>query len=506
MSGYQTWGFDSIGAIATQKTPTTDLNLGFPSVYASRYASKGFPTRYMPEPHVPQTGFWKGDDLQAIWHEQKHEDANHMANAKVHATLLSKMRYTTTPHGRGTIPKAVLGQRKFANPSFGAYQSSSARQDYSDSPFNFEGDSYTSQYQGGVLRSAVGQEHGMKVLKARIPQLDKIEEAKAEMDGLLAQPSAPLSSRQPTLQQQDVGVSTEIELNLLLQGVLDALLGSDKGETLTSFTYKDTIRALTILFRLVPQRPEIILDDTMSKVDAILAILNPMVSSGRPDAPREEQGNIEIATSLLILFTKIRDYLVAMEAGKNRSLQERIALSKSLVQSLQFAKIMRVGESMATKLAGYDWYDLPQARQTYLDTRHRRNRQQEEDDNFDAEAEGREDAQQREVGGPRRGDRRGFIPDQRQLFGAESGEFYRNGNRGEAAYLGEDAEARYPPRGPQPNPIRYPPRGPQPRTPGRPRRAPPALPGSDINFRAFYDPDTQGFNVGSGKKMRRKHK
>jgi len=174
--------------------------------------------------------------------------------------------------------------------------------------------------------------------------------------------------------------------------------------------------------------------------------------------------------------------LVGMEAGKNAGLRDRITLSKSLVQQLQFSKIMRVGESMATKLAEYDWHDVPQARQTYLDTRHRRNRQQEADDNFDAEAEGREDAQQREAGGPRRGDRRGFIPDQRQLFGAESGEFYRNGDRGEAAYLGENAP------------------------PPRPRRAPPPLPGSNIDFRAFYDPDTQAFNVGSGKKTKRKSK
>jgi hypothetical protein len=407
MSGGQTWGFDSIGAVATEKHPATSLTTGMPSAYASVYSAQKRPERYFVEYVSKPETFWSGDDFQSLWHEQKMKDAHYMANAKVRATTLHNIYAETNPHGY-KVPKPVLGQRKYANPSNGNQAIYFPR----PSP-SYEGGS-DGELVGGVLRTAVGQAYGKSKLNDRVAQLNQIAEAKQ-----LFQLSAPTSMATPAERMaapRFAEVGSEVELNLLLQSVLDAIAGSDGGEHLSSFAYNDATRALSLMFRLVPEKPEEVIDDTLQKVNPILDNLRSLLD---PDvAPSRNQ---QVAMTLYELFERIEKYLKGMEEGRNRPINERIALSKNLVRSLGFAKMMRSYDYESSHLRANA--SSVSARQAAMDLEHRR-----EDEGFDDEAPTREDEQHSEQTGARRTRSSRPMEDvNRQAFGANAGAFFDSG-------------------------------------------------------------------------------
>ena len=314
-------GKKSIGAVATQKVQSDALNLGFPSAYQSVYAAKGVPERFFATKERSPMPMWAGNDLQSQYHEQKRVDANYMAGAKVRATQLSRMRYVGTPHGRGILPPAVLGQRLFANINNGAYSATSARQSHSDAPFHYSGGGdYTSKFSGGVLRSAEGQAHGMAVLQARVGQLNDIAMAKADFTS----GAMPQSSGAPTQSINPSAVSPAIELNLLLQQIQDALIqgqGGDPSTKLDKFDLATASRALGLIFRMVPEGNSDFVEDTQAKVQNILQLLNGMLDDETESAGFTASAR-ETALSLQVIFTKLDVYLKRMIAGAPVQRQE----------------------------------------------------------------------------------------------------------------------------------------------------------------------------------------
>ena len=466
-------GKKSIGAVATEKVQSDSLNLGYPAAYQSVYASKQIAPRYFPNvAEERHRDFWRGSDLQSHIHEERRKDADYMAGAKVRSTQISRVRFVGTPHGMGVLPPAVLGQRIFANINNGAYSATSARQSHADAPFHYANAAASTMSQhrplargaegfhqvplldggdltGGVLRSMEGQKFGRKLLDARIQQLNDIQTAKQEF-----QSGAPLAAPTP---QERLAAATEtpvsgenpaIELNLLLQGVVDAVIGGENEETgninhLSSVTYKDSSRALALLFRLAPAMDTDALDDTFGKVDLIVnglqGILDPAEDTTLPAAERE------IALTLQVLFTKVRAYLENMIGAVTRSIPEKVALSKALVNTLGFSKMLKYGgENYQSLLSTADRDGLMNAQQ------YQRYRvgdmgvdgtgsdfDEDDDDNFfDRPAGPREDdAHDAETGYSRSA--RDFTPDVRQEFGTQSGLFFPSGGRGPASYFNE---------------------------------------------------------------------
>ena len=439
------FGFNSIGAVATTKVEQNALTSGFPSAYQSVYAARGMTARYFPTVAPLSTAAhpFAGNDLQSQWHQQKRIEADQMARAKVIATQHSRVRYVGTPHGAGVLPPTILGQRVFANPSNGAFMTDSAREDHAFAPFHLASAREATQsgdtLRGGVLRSMEGQQHGRRVLTERVAQLNKIQQMKQSfVEGHTDTPSvAPADSlRYTSTQPHPIGQSALIELNLLLQSVADAVIGGeDVSEILhlSSLTYKDTTRAVTLIFATVPSMSQTEIDELYATIDLITTNLDIMLSNSQTTLPANEK---EIALTLQVIFSKLRTYTQKMIAGRNLSPKEKIDLSKALVTSLGFAKILKyAGDSYRELLDVADLTKRQRQRGAEGDIG---SSDEDDDDRFDRPAPTREDSAHQYDTGVSRSDR-DFTPDVRQEFGAQSGQYFPIGNavRGIQQYFGE---------------------------------------------------------------------
>ena len=529
------FGFDSIGAVATTKVQQNALTSGFPSAYTSVYSQRQPTPRYFPNAvSFEGRSMWAGSDLQSQIHEQRRKDADYMAKAKVVSTQLSRVRYVGTPHGMGVLPPMVLGQRKFANPSNGAFETNSAREDLNIAPFHLAAaissteSAHRPQFSkhiphhphsgapplvGGVLRTMEGQRHGRAVLDARVGQLNAIQQAKqsfVEGDTDRRFPTPMESLRATNTEAPRIGESAAIELNLLFQSVIDAVIGGENDEAdgtieidhLSSFTYKDATRALALTFGLAPSMNSTDLDDTYAKVDLIMNSLDAILDT-KGDTTISQQSK-EIALTLQVLFTKLRVYMEKMIEGANKSPKERVDLSKALVNTLGFSKLLRFANDSYRSL-------LSEADKKKLMTAQQKQRYEvgdmsssdggdssdsDNDDDFDRPAPTREDTEHAAQTGQTRSSR-DFTPDVRQEFGAQSGVFFPTGNavRGTQAFFGEapteeagDATLGALPAL-SPEGERAAAHQPLPLSP--PLTAPPVAVGS------FFDPDTQAFNIGT---------
>jgi hypothetical protein len=528
-------GKQSIGGIATAKTQTTDLNLGFPSAYAALSAARGMVPAYFPVATNAPMQFWEGTDLQSRFHQQKKEDANRMAESRIQSMITSRARYCSTPHGMGDLPKAHLGERRFANPTFGALILNSARATDSDAPFRDAESNYTSQYKGGVLRSAEGQAYGRRLLQGRIQQLNAIGTAKSGFKGVsFARPS----SGATTQSIKPISVTTAIELNLLFQTLLDSLSEGSGGaaiEKLDKFDLATAGRILGLVFRIAPDGDSDFLEDTQGKVQAVLELVDGILdedtdSSGLTATARET------ALSLQVLFTKLNEYIKLMiggapvmrqetrfnpltgkqeqsnvlsqQQGQYLSGNERMALSKNLVSSLGFTKLLKyantANDSGLLSEAQLDGLFSAQQQQRYMVG--------DMDDagssaSFSRSARTREDGDHDAETGVSRSDRT-FDEDERLRFGMNSGMYFPNNGRGASQFFDDDADVG---DSISQAPSRPPPRGRPPPTLGRPPPTlgrPPPLPlserGTTVVSRgdadsgivsAAFDPETNGFNV-----------
>ena len=361
MSGGQLWGFDSIGAIATKKPGGSQaLQDTFPAVFSQRFAAMGSPQMYLPsrgEAHAPLA---HGDDFQSSYHEQKRRDADYMGHAKVQSTRLMNARAFSSHNGYYGISQPLLGQRHFANETGGAYSPVSARQSYGDAPFHYtEPHAYSHHrihshpvgdggaYSGGVLRSAEGQGYAKGRLMDRIAQFNAIDANAGNFTpdprGRQSAPNQQTESLSQVRQNesQNVGTQALIELNLLLQGINDALAGNTEDERdVSQFTYKDTTRALALLFRLVPTLQPYEITDIQSLLSDILQKLYGIIAD-EDGTPAE---NYQVALTLTTIFEKAHEYIIDFLRFTNaatRTDAEKLQVSKSLVSSLGFAKSLR---------------------------------------------------------------------------------------------------------------------------------------------------------------------
>jgi hypothetical protein len=488
--------------------PKGNVQITFPAVFSKKYSKSGrklalYPSIVRPISHPPV-----GEDFQSQWHQQKMRDAHYMARAKVQSTVNSAARANVAAHGLLDYPQPQLSQRHFANPSFGDTQPYSARQDYRQAPFHIADalslDSFANIPRrggglvGGVLRSAEGQAYGKAKLMARIGQLNNISAARQEflgampMDGISGAPPTMASTQQiPSGALGAVPESTSIELNLQLQQIIDALMagqpkvgdqpGSASAEGLTRFTYSDSTRALQLLFRIAPSAGADELKDIMSKVDNIVNLLASYLD---PDFVDQQPEDAQVGLTLQVLFDKIRKYLVIMTAAENinRSPEERLAISKNAVITLQFSKALRAPD--LSKLAT----NAPRGsqRQTAMDAEGREN------DDFNSGAPSREFTQAL-LSGPDIG----FDPDERQRFGYASGSYFgeqvrESGDSVNANVPGAQALAASEVRrraGPYVDLNAQPPRA---REGSVLARA--IVEAAPVS--GFFDPDTQAFNVG----------
>jgi hypothetical protein len=337
----------------TQKMETTDLNLGFPSAYQSQYRMTA---RFAPDPPAPHPVMLMGEDFQSNYHEQKRRDADYMVRAKVIATRNMNNRANVSHAGYYEMPKAVLGQRKFANPSNGDIQPYSARYDNSpNSPWhiveqNTGGAVYGAGLEGGVLRTPSGMAFGKQKLFARIKQLNDIADAKQNFFG--DEPSRPTpfagAEAQPS---EKLAFSTQVQLAETLQEVLTILtIGINFSAPLADLRalQQQTAKAFAPIIRMATTGSVGDINDVLEYIqggqgrdgiaqllaDTYTNIMDRNLNVGQP-------GLAEIIKRLVETYQRIEEYLEKMVAVAENPAKDRENASKALVKTLKFTQASR---------------------------------------------------------------------------------------------------------------------------------------------------------------------
>jgi hypothetical protein len=515
-----------MAAVAMIVGESDDLQLGFPSAYASQYSAVKAPLRAFPSVQEPVTTFWAGDDLQAQWHEQKRKDANYMSGAKVQSTQNSIKRAYSAPHHLYNHPKYVLGQRKFANPSVGAQILNSGRQSYDSAPFHYAsahvvpnrqmlpsemegaGDCCDT-FRGGVLRSAAGQVHGHNMLRARVGQLDAIDAAKQEFQMMM--PDTTLSgvvtpsmampgstSFVDSFQQQSTELSVPIKINLGLQRVIDLLMGADVLNTQESgfrsadSIFSETRSVLGGVLAMGARATVSELSDTLGLIQRIEQLLQASLETDSDDPYMDEYANKQAQATYITLqdlYKKLNTYLTRMVAGANLQPRERDTLARSLVKSLGFGKSMDVAVGKSREaLSLAERTGTPAARQDAMNVA--------SNGKFNDEGDRREDT---EHGSRGSGPGGAWGDSNRTEFGWRSGESFPTNGRSVSWFGTEDGRRVEYNEAPEDTlqeevtrkPLQS---GRLPSVRGTPTATSVT---SDVPLRGFFDPDTQAFNVSS---------
>ena len=433
-----------MAAIATRKPGAeAAVQLTFPAVYQSVYASQHRPLQYAPSTPGPLVRPMAGDDFQAHYHAQKKADADYMARAKVVSTQNSDRRMLLSHQNYFGMPAPQLAQREFANGSAGAYILNSARRDGGvNAPFQLIESGLT----GGVLRTAEGQAYGKARLLARIDQLNRMDAEKAQFLGVETGLAPSTGAPTQTMPTGAVSDNAKIELQLLLEAIIDALMGDtarNPGEKdeLSRITFSDSVRALSLIIRVAssPDTDAETLEDVKAPVDQINQLLSGLTDPDRAEqsGERPSKESLERIITTAELFQRLNEYLDQMMGGINRSPRERVALSKNLVKSLGFTKFTRIMENTRVESKGF--YEKV-SRTNLFDTRGRQEMDDADDDDpddqFNQPGSRREDTEQGGVGS-----RATFDEDERQVFGYASGDWYAapaQQGREAPTYMGEE--------------------------------------------------------------------
>jgi hypothetical protein len=298
------------------KVETDSLNIGMPTAFQNAYARFGPPEMYMPRPQR-QGVFPAGNDFHSQLHESRRNDANAMVIAAVQSKALSSARANSSHAGYYGMPKAVLGQRKYANPSMGADVVWSSRWD-GMGPFHFgSGEvlgTFGSGLEGGVLRSAPGQAYGKARLNARVEQFDRIQRAK---DAFLANPLAgrlpdAFAGAEPTFAQQ-VGTLPKIELSNLLNSVLANITSGSPLEVVRGT--QESFRALSLIVQLAINNPPEDLVEVLGALEGTAAddgIIPTLAEQAEQLADTMDERNASIFNQVKLLgeyYDKVAQYL-----------------------------------------------------------------------------------------------------------------------------------------------------------------------------------------------------
>jgi len=228
----------------------------FPAIFTEAYKAKGMKEAYGPS----AVGFGRveaGADFQANYHEQKRQEANRRVMTARRDTKAAEIRSFTSAHGVPGMPKPLLGQRHFANPSLGAAEFKSARQDQSG-PYQLREASVS----GGVLRTREGQKHNFNRLADRVRQLNRIDAA-SELFNQGQEGIVPAQGQPLDINSEE---RLRIEFNLARQALIDSLT---VGRT-DNISLEQVNRFLILLFRLAPSSDADELDDIYQGFDLAL--------------------------------------------------------------------------------------------------------------------------------------------------------------------------------------------------------------------------------------------
>lgn len=300
--------------------------LTFPLIFNENFTAG---RAYFPTEEQPSIQLLLGETFQSQYHAQKAADARQsvydgLANdRKKEITLL-------TSHANFRLPKPVLGQRKFANASLGAAGSSScsARQ---DGPFGAPFQMIQNEIVGGVMRTQEGFDYYTKNLQARIGQLNKMNTL------TMGIPVERGTIIQPLSDSRFEGSPDKIEFFLLLQQLMDSVSDGD----ITRFSLDNLNKMIKTMFRFGPTANK---EDFEDMVRAIAEIRNQLRQGLDQPLGAEDPDQTNYQITLQTYMENLAGYVDEMFANMNLSENDRKTLSKSLIKTLQFNRLLRTTE------------------------------------------------------------------------------------------------------------------------------------------------------------------
>lgn len=316
-----------MAAVLTSNQPRDMLGiaLGFPTNFSEAYSKLGKPYEWFGSTYRPAPPLQRGEGVQSDYHEQKRLDAEAMCLAGVRASRNSERHMLSFPSNYD-LPKPVLGQRRYANPSLG----SGSADIYA--PVGRHVDWGVSM-EGGVLRTAKGQRWGMDQLKKRVKELDAIDEGEASFTNYSAPAFANL--KEAALVSQGLEEVGGPKLFLELAGLLSTISTAISSGNYSKLVLSDMFKFLKVLFRVGATANKDELNDVLSVISEALESIRGTTSDPRPP-PHDK--DLAALGALETLLTQAHEYLNLMIASVDKSPKERKVASRGAIKTLQFTR------------------------------------------------------------------------------------------------------------------------------------------------------------------------
>lgn len=303
--------------------------LTFPAVFELQAKANNLASQFYPDAKNRPMELLTGSGLQQDYHEQKRLDAHRRCLNGVKDNAASMARFLSS-HANYIVPKPVLSQRIFANPSNG-----NQADIYSNRPqFN--------QMRGGVLRTEEGQKWAMQKLKERVPQLDAIKAAKEAF--LLGTPMVSTGV-------ESVGIS-DITAKVELYGLLNRVESDVEQGVVNNKTVEKSQNLLKLLFSWTPYGEVREVEEVMEKMEYIKRTLKGITEQGQEGVAISEAGEaiMKNAEYLKNLYDKMLEYLTRMNGVLNRPRKEREKASSIFIKSLGFSELEKKLPSVSAKV------------------------------------------------------------------------------------------------------------------------------------------------------------
>lgn len=316
-----------MAAIATKK-PGGDrgVALTFPANFQKAFSAG---VGYYPSGDLLPFDLMVGTNFQSTYHEEKRREANNSVMNGIQNRLSAERKLLTGPHNFH-LPKPVLGQRKYANPSFGDSSAQSTRRDNGpDAPFRtIEVGMEGSGMRGGVLTTMEGQTFYNNKLRGRINELNRI-------NALAQGVAVPMGQNMDTFDNRTIGSASKVEFFLFLRALADSVLDGDYNR----FTFENMRDLLKRLVSFGPTATEEDLNDILHSVDLMKA----SAEAKEADELRPQYVTPESVQTIYLLVDKVKDYTDEMLRNINLSDKDRKTLSASLLRSLKLDQFLRKG-------------------------------------------------------------------------------------------------------------------------------------------------------------------
>jgi len=308
------------------KKPNGDMGvqLGFPLIF-NQYFNAGHAYYPSDQGHLMQ--LLEGTNFQSKYHEEKRQYANKTVLDGLQARRSADRLLLTGP-ANYHVPKPVLGQRRFANPSLGQLGIESARRDGSDAPYSTieNNDGSVLGLRGGVVHTAEGYDFYSRQLKDRVNQLDRI-------NALSLGYTVSQGQGVPTSDNTREGSISNVTFFITLRALSDAILQND----INRFTFENLKDLLRMLFTIAPSSDNETLNDAADIINSMSTQIDALKSgNGRLNSNDDDEYILTIG-----LFVEgMRRYTDEMIRNIYMSERDKLTLSKSLIKTLGFDRLM----------------------------------------------------------------------------------------------------------------------------------------------------------------------